>query len=124
MSCPQDDEISNLVEDSPCLKRAVLLKSTRRIEKCKFGYSKFELKHDTLNLDKYLYSKPLRIFRQKRWLPLKETVDVTSKIENDDGKLDNNNVALPEISTALDKSDVFEILPDGVGENFDVLIEE
>jgi len=57
---------------------------------------------------------------------LKETVDATSKIENDDGNLDNNVVALPEISTAVDKSGdkVVEILPDGMGENFDVLIEE
>jgi len=125
-SCPQNDAISNIVENLSCIKRAVLLRSTARIEKLKFGYSKFELKHDTLNLDKYLFSKPRRILRRRRLLPFKETVVDTSKIENDNGKLKNNVVGLNEISAALDKSgeDVSEMLPDGIDQNSDVLLEE
>jgi len=126
ISCPQNNAISNIVENLSSIKRAVLLRSTARIEKFKFGYSKFELKHDTLNLDKYLFSKPRRILRRRRLLPFKETVVDTSKTENDNGKVKSNVVGLPEISAALDKSgeDVSEMVIDGIGQNSDVLLEE
>ena len=89
ISSPQKDVNFNLVEDLPNRKRVVLLKSTRRHENCKYGFSKFELQHNTLNLDKYFISMRRKRYRKRR--PFKEI----NLMKNAGGELKFKAIGLP-----------------------------
>ena len=63
----ENDTFCNLVEIPIPLRRICLLKSSKRREKLKYGFSKFESRHDTLNLDRFFFFKPMKIKAIRRW---------------------------------------------------------
>ena len=93
ISSPLKDIHFNLVKDLPNRKRAVLLKSTRRHENCKYSFSKFELQHNTLNLDKYFISMRRKRYRKRR--PFKEI----NLMKNAGGELKFKAIGLPPENT-------------------------
>jgi len=62
----ENDTACNLVEVTKIPRRIELLKSCRRREKFKFGFSKFESRNDTLNLDRFFTCKKLKIKPKRR----------------------------------------------------------
>ena len=63
----ENDTFCNLLEIPLPLRRICLLKSSKRREKLKYGFSKFESRHDTLNLDRFFFFKPMKIKAIRRW---------------------------------------------------------